>query len=75
MVNPYLPNWDEWVEWFSLGPEATNWNEPAKYSWAVRKDKGNGQWSKGEANHRTDPGGMIFGPSAWGLKIPERAPV
>ena len=75
VVNPYSINWDDWVKWYELGPEATNWNEPAKYNWAVQKDKGKDQGPKGETVPKTDPGGLIFEPSTWALKIPERSPV
>ena len=68
VVNPYLYNWDNWVKWYDLGPDAANWNEPAKYNWAVQKDKDKGQGPKGETNPKTDPWGMIFEPSARALK-------
>ena len=62
MVNPYLINWEDWVKWYGLGPGATNWNEPAKYSWAAQKDKDRGkcQGSKGGTNPITDPWGHDF---------------
>ena len=68
--NPYQYPWAKWAEWLYAEPESYGsfgWNEQPKHNWF-----GKGQGSKGEHQLKTDPGGLIYEPSAWALKTSER---
>ena len=71
----YWKQWADWSKWFETQPEAYEWGEPPQTTWGWPNTKGKGQGTKGESYTKTDPGGLIFEPSAWAQKTNERAPV
>ena len=71
--NHYQYPWSKWTEWLYSEPESYGsfgWSEQPKHNWF-----GKGQGSKGEFQLKTDPGGLIYEPSAWALKTSERSSV